>query len=1247
MSEIDITTVAKPIEIKQFDDGVGKDLLFVMTSLLKENGMVGHHIRSANNFYTNGIKQIITQGFNIRRDIINKRRAVTEDKKIDWISCEVIPSNVEIKPPTYIHYRTGKEQVLFPTAALVNEKLYSGALTFDCEIKATAYNSDKTTSVRTAHIKSFQIGKVPIIKGSVMCNTYGKSKEALMRLGEDPSDPGGYFIVRGEYATDNVENIAFNQPRVYANNYKNTLARCEFISKPGDGYQNSGMIILQYQKDSTFLIEISRDKLTKVQIPFFLLFRAFGWSNDKDLLDWIIYDYDSPANKEILNIIINSINAKYGKENYRDVYNNIDALKMIVNLIPEDMNRIYDLRNHPDNYHNAIQDVTKTFDLHCLPHIGMTSTSRHEKLKFLALLIRKTLLVWLGYVPQTDRDSYRNKRIHSAGESYSKTFKQFFQQSIVTQIHKYMLRHFNSTPFNAVNLTNIVRSAINTDEFEKVIVQTINAGNKSSLKIGRKVMINRLSAQLLNRKNQMSALATLRHITATSVDSAKQSERASEMRRVHMSQIGYVCVTHSPTEGEKVGVNKQMAIFSFIAPASSSEVLKKIIEDDKDVIRDTPEQELTPLFIYRSHLARVYVNGHLVGYTKDSVAFTQKYRKKRRQLEINPYTTVFWDNVQNEIHLYVDIGRICRALFIVYNNKRDTEYKGDVKEFEQGLGITKEDINKLYRGEITCNDLLREQKIEYITPDEQENCYVCPNFEQLLSDKNNELKEYTHCDVPQSILGITALTTPFGNHNAPPRVTYQTAQGKQTCGYYILNWAHRIDNETYLQFVNEKPLITTLSNNFLFPNGNNIMVAIACYTGSNQEDSLIINKAASERLLYLGCKCSSIKTELTNKEELGTPDASKTDSIKDANYNKLVNGVVPVGTRLNADDVVIGKYAPLPKGSSDKYAYTDMSVLYRSDEEALVSKRVIGRNDNGESFVKIGLQKMRPIAVGDKFSSRAGQKGTCSLLMREADLLTTIDGIRPVAIFNPHGMPSRMTCSQLIESHLGNICAVKGTHFDGTMFEKVDIETVAEELAQRGFNRYGYDRMISGITGEYVDSLIFFGPTYYQRLQKFVKDAEYSVRHALTDALTMQPLSGQGSSGGLKVGEMERDVLSSHGAMFTLYEKFFLHSDGMYEYICRCGRPAIVNHKQNIYKCNYCGNNADIVAIPSSYSGKLFNQEINTMNVGTARIPRPFSFPKNDDGTLSTIDEYNDESIMTLLETAEEMIEDDGVVAED
>jgi DNA-directed RNA polymerase II subunit RPB2 len=1549
-----------PINIKEFDYNIkGDDLYMVGDAYIDEEGLNGHHIKSANKFYMEGIKQIITEGFDIQKDIINRRAATPEDKTIERIHCEVKFTEVKIEPPTTLNYTTGKEVMLMPNTALLRDKIYSGPLYISCDVKAVAHLKNGSTIDRTDHVKDFRIAKVPIIKGSVVCNTYGKTKEALMQMCEDPMDPGGYFIVKSEWAVDCTESTTFNQEKIYINEgYGKSRVRSEYLSKPGDTYQNSDMIILIFNTDDTFTVEICRDKLNGIKIPFYLLFRAMGWSSDKEMMDWIIFDYESEANQSILNQIIAAIKAKYGTTNYGGIYNQVDALKAVVDLIPEENFKYLELKQKPENYSNAINEILRIFDVHFLPHIGLSSDYRHDKLKFLALLIRKVIMVYLRHIPQTDRDSYRIKRIHAAGDNYAKTFKTLFNQTVAMPIKKQMTKVFNATPFSQVNLANLVKSAIYVEDFERLIVQTIVSGNKSSLKIKRRTVTNRFMAQQLNRKNQLNMYATMRQVSSTSADSAKQSERAAEMRRVHMSSLGYICVVHSPPEGEKVGINKQMAIFASIAPSSSSEVLKKIILSDETII---PEAIPTPLEIYRNNYARVYVNGSLIGYTKDSIVLVNKYRQQRRKLELNPYTTIYWDNTQNEVQFFVDTGRMVRPLLIVYNNKRDKEvvtqeYTREVKgrgkkskkhggnsSFDQGIGITQQDIIDLYTKKKRIYDLIKEQKVEFITPEEQQNCFICPNFKQLRQDRYDELKEYTHCDIPQAILGITALTAPFGNHNQAPRVTYQTSQSKQTCGFYAGNWPFRIDKETFLQRISESPLIRTAVNKYIYPNGINCMVAMMCYTGYNQEDSLIISKAAVERGLFDGSKFTFYKAELEQKEQLGNPDVTKTEGIKSANYGKLINGVVERGTHIKEDDVLIGKYLAVPKGTGKdaKSVYVDRSIVYKDSEEAIVQNVVVDRNEDAMRFAKVGLRKLRPVAVGDKMclsgdhevwtvtgwkniksvvesdliatlnpktynlewhnptkiynyehtgemyeietdlislkttlnhkmfvrddinvsaynlieaqyiigknvcyynscnnkmkdieyfnfekkyemrdwlqlngiairtysngyisleaqsildkykilysmenhnikilddkllnyfnnfqgdyslpdwckklsteqsnilltyiikdtnnkyhinftskklidalqilsmlaghickidivdnkyrlllsmqhkepstrpsskteqidknysdniyclevpnhvfmvrrnnkycwtgnSSRAGQKGIAACLMREADLPFNKEGIRPAIIFNPHGMPSRMTCSQVIEALIGSVCAIKGVHYDGTMFKDNDIESYAEILEQYGYNRYGYDRMISGITGEYIDTEIFFGPTYYQRLQKFVSDAEYSVRQALTDAVTLQPLDGQASLGGLRVGEMERDVLGSHGVSRFLREKFFNHSDGYTEYICRCGKPAIVNHRDNVYKCKYCKDNADITAIPTSWTSKLFMQEMQSCNVGIRRIPRPFIYEINDtqNREYSKIEEYNEETVDKINTLIKDSIDDSGAAIE-
>jgi DNA-directed RNA polymerase beta subunit len=274
-----------------------------------------------------------------------------------------------------------------------------------------------------------------------------------------------------------------------------------------------------------------------------------------------------------------------------------------------------------------------------------------------------------------------------------------------------------------------------------------------------------------------------------------------------------------------------MAITASVCKASSSEVVKDMLRSDPDIIADS---DVYPEMIGAQKLCNIYVNGDWIGFTKDTLALVNKYRDKRRRLEIDPYLTIHWENTQDEVYFWADVGRMMRPLLIVYNNKRDPKEfsAADQKApFRQGIALTNEHIKKLYQKRITITDLLKERIIEYISPEEQENYLVCPTLTHLMADKTNELAEYTHCDISQNILGLTALTSPYANHNAVPRLAYQTSQAKQTCGLFALNWPYRCDKDTFLQYNCERPIVQTMSNMYTFPNGSNVICAIMCNTG--------------------------------------------------------------------------------------------------------------------------------------------------------------------------------------------------------------------------------------------------------------------------------------------------------------------------------------------------------------------------------------------------------------------------------
>ena len=1107
------------------DYSIEQDELYAIGDAeLDDKGLVHHHISSANDLYSNGIPQIITQVFKVEKDIANQRDSTPEDKLIDRVHVLIRFTDVFISRPTMINYYSGKEEILYPNIALLEDKTYSANLRVNASITATAYFKNGTTKVRTDEIKSFKLCRVPVMVKSILCNTHGCSRETLMRINEDPTDPGGYFIIKGnEWVIDCIENILFNQIRIFKNEgYSKEVMRVEYVSKPGDTYQNSDYFLVRLLNDNQLTCEIVRNYLKGIQIPFYLLFRILGWASDKEMFDNILYGYGNDISKNMLNYIIDSMNAKYSNMTKgRYVYNQIDALRLLVDELKYTDFKYLDLDAKPENYQIAFSKIFNILDCNFLPHIGLTPEDRPKKLRYLALIIRKLFLVKMGNMEATDRDSYKSKRVHAAGTSYAKTFKTYFNASIIQQIKRRLVKDFRSMSFSQVDLAASVKSSVYGADFERSIMQTITSGNKSQITVNKKARINRLSSQLLDRKNQIAVYSTLRQVTTTSAESSKQSERANEMRRVHMSFIGYICCIHS-SDGEKVGINKQLALFASILGATSSEVIKEILLRDKMII---PLDTTSASMIYEKDLRNVYVNGEWIGCTKDSLELVKKYRKSRRNFEINPLTTIYWDNTQDEALFWVDVGRVVRPLMIVYNNKRDPEMFPGVeytktKKFKQGLGVTRKILDGLKSKTIDIEYLIKNNLVEYITPEEQENCYLCPFFDQLKTEQDDELNEYTHCDIPQAILGITALTGPYASHNQPPRITFQTSQCRQTCGVFALNWPYRCDKDTFLQYICETPLVKTVASKYIFPNGSNTIVAIMCYSGYNQEDSIVVSQGAVDRGLFDGSKFTFYKTELEQREEFGNPDISTTSDIKAGSYSKLTDGIIERGTKINKGDAIIGKYMKVPKTVNKDMTMSDRSVIYKENEEAIVHNVIVNRNEDDERFCKVAVRKVRPVAIGDKFSSRAGQKGVTGILLRDSDMPFTKDGIRPELIINPHAIPSRMTIGQLYESQNGNYCAMKGTHADATIFKYIDIESMGNELEALGMHRYGYHRLYSGITGEHIDCMIFMGPTYYQRLQKFVIDAVYSISQGPSDVLSRQPLDGKASGGGIRVGEI-------------------------------------------------------------------------------------------------------------------------------
>jgi DNA-directed RNA polymerase II subunit RPB2 len=656
------------------------ELLLVIDSILDEKGLVNHHIESSTELYEIGLQQIITQVFEInitlREDVIKK--STEEEKNIDHLDITINFSDVRISRPTSMDYDSGgMERPLYPNEALIKEKTYQSTLRVDVKIKIIAYMKTGYTITKEDKVENLKICKIPIMVKSRWCNTHGLSNEALTHLNEDPSDPGGYFIIRGvEWSIDCVENILFNKVRIFKNEgYKKEIMRAEFISKPGDYYLNSDQFIIRWLNDGQISVEIRREKLKEINIPFYLIFRMMGWTTDKQIFDNVLFGYDNPTSKKMYQYLVDGFNAKYNNlSNGRYKYTQHNALMYVA----EEIRPHYDyleLDKHPENYQTITNFLLKTIDTQFLQFMGMDMNSRERKMRYLCLLIRKMFLVNLGSMETTDRDSYNSKRIHPAGTSYAKSFKTNFNASIVQPMRRKISKDLKTIPFGQINLASAIKTSISGSDFEQSITRAITAGNKSQVAVSSRLRTNRLSSQLLNRKNQLNVYSTLRQVTAMVSDNSKQSERASEMRRVHMSTLGYICVTHSP-EGEKVGINKQLALSAFITKASSGEAVKSKLLNDPEI---SPLINTTCETIETEGLNNVFVNGDWIGCCKDALYMANKYRMIRRASEINPEISIVWDPTQNEVYFWTDVGRVIRPLLIVYNNQRNPEMFGSDK----------------------------------------------------------------------------------------------------------------------------------------------------------------------------------------------------------------------------------------------------------------------------------------------------------------------------------------------------------------------------------------------------------------------------------------------------------------------------------------------------------------------------------------------------------------------------------------
>ena len=1140
--------------------------------------LVRHQLESYNMFVNYQIQRTINM-FNPVR--IASEHNYDEETGHNSLEIFITFSNFQIYRPQ-IHENNGATKLMFPHESRLRNFTYASPMTIDMNIKYVVRTGEKLENVQTSYktISQVHIGKLPIMLKSSICVLTQYNYMNSNVTGECKYDTGGYFIINGSEKTVlGQERAAEN--RVYCFNISKNNTKWTFMAEiksvPDFKCISPKQInMMVSSKNNGFghgiYMQIPR---MKIPVPLLVVFRAMGIIPDKEICSKIILDIEDENNQEMLEFL---------KASLIDA-NNVLTQESAIEYITE--NVIYTPINmsQEDGYKKKREFACDILNNDLFPHCR----TKIQKIFFMGYMANKLVRCSLRRIPLDDRDSYLNKRIDLTGTLLNNLFRNYFNK-LVKDMQKQIIREINTGSWkssgdyiNIVNKTNIYK-IIKSTTIENGIKRALSTGD-----FGIKHSANNTKvgvAQVLSRLTYASSLSHSRRIS-TPID---KSGKLIPPRMLHNSSWGYLCPAETP-EGQSVGVVKNLSYMTHITITSDSEPIYEYIKDKVIKFEDINDKDM-------NKKVKVFVNGMWVGTTNDAYNLYIDLKNKKYQGIINIYTSIIFDIKMMEIRVCNDGGRLTRPILKVKNNE---------------VSITPDIVNRLSKGELNWDDLfvnckIDESVIEYVDPDEQNLSMIAMTPQKL---SNQKKYNYTHCEIhPSTIFGILASCIPFPEHNQSPRNTYQCAQSKQSMGVYVTNFDTRMDKTAYVLNYPMRPLVDTRVMNLIhinnIPSGCTVVVAIMSHTGYNQEDSLLFNKGSIDRGLFQATIYHTEKDEdkkVNGDEEIRCkPDASKTKGMKFANYNKInKDGVIPENTRIENRDVIIAKVVPIKENKNDHMKvikYEDFSKTFRTDQETYVDKNYIDRNGDGYNFAKVRTREVRKPVIGDKFSSRHGQKGTIGNIIPEEDMPFTKNGVRPDIIINPHAIPSRMTIGQLKETLLGKVLIQLGLYGDGTSFGDLSVQDIVNELTKVGFESYGNELMYDGLTGEQMESSIFIGPVFYQRLKHMVADKQHSRSIGPMVNLTRQPAEGRSRDGGLRFGEMERDCMISHGASRFTRGRIYDASDKFKVHSCKkCGMIASYNDDLNIHVCKMCDNRTEFAYNEIPYACKLLFQELMTMNI--------------------------------------------------
>ena len=854
-----------------------KDSWKVIRAYFKQHGLVSQQIGSFNQFVGKNIQEIIDENktISIEVDTNYSRKDADDETKYELsFSQSRIAAN-----PQFIEINTNVENKIFPNDARVRNLDYLSELSLD-----VIWREKKKSGVNERTYANVNIGKIPIMVRSKYCSLNDKSDTERVAVKECEFDQGGYFIIGGgEKVIVAQERMATNFVYVFNKKEQSGYSWQAEVRSNIDGSNRPPVLFaVKISKKNTHLknnlggLITARIPYVKADIPIVILFRALGLESDKDIMDYIIFDEEDNSFKELLRPSLEYASEYRGKA---------ECLEYIGNKAT---------RGEDSREEERIKRAEDILRNNMLSHVSIERGNENKKAYFIGYMIYRLGNCSLGRAFGDDRDHYGKKRLDMCGVLLSGIFRQLFRR-FTKRAETSLKDQIKHNKKGTINLESAFDKNIITGGMKYALA----TGNWGQNKVGQVQKTG--VAQVIQRLTFMSSLSHLRRVNTP----LEKTGKITKPRQLHNTHWGMLCPAETP-EGQSCGLVKNLSLMTFVSVGSPAKMIQETLDNYPDFQKLS---EVHPSDIRGR--SKIFINGSWIGITEKPELIMEKLMNQRRRGIISKEISIVNNFVNKEIRIYTDSGRTQRPLFIVES------YKNKNNEDALRLKITKKNIRDLEDNKIDFDSLIDNGIIEYLDVEEEESSMIAMKIDDLVSHRDYCFT-YTHCEIhPAMILGVSASIIPFPDHNQSPRNVYQSAMGKQAIGIYSTNFNMRMDTLAYLLFYPQRPLVVTQSMEFLkfkdLPAGINAIVAIMCYTGYNQEDSVIMNQSSIDRGLFRSAFFRTYHSEekreaKLKRETFEIPDKTNCSGLRHGNYTKLDSeGLIAPGTRVSGDDIIIGK----------------------------------------------------------------------------------------------------------------------------------------------------------------------------------------------------------------------------------------------------------------------------------------------------------------------------------------------------